>query len=66
MDFSEFPFESFPIFKNRLNVEYRDVHLNVIMSVTVSSIDWSVLCMGRTMNVEVEYMDVGSVAQIPT
>jgi hypothetical protein len=66
VDFSDFPFESFPKFTNRLGVEYRDVHLDFIMAVTVSSINWSVLYMGKTVNVEVKYMDVSSPAQILT
>jgi hypothetical protein len=66
MDMSDFDFKSFPKFVNNIGKEYRNVDSCLTMNVTVSSVEWSVVCQGKPVKVRVEYEDIISAAMIPT
>jgi hypothetical protein len=60
MDLSDFSIESFPIFVNSIGEKYRKVASRLTMAVTVSSVEWSVVCQGKPVKVRVEYEDDSS------
>ncbi len=66
MDMSDFDFESFPKFVNKIGKEYRNVDSCLTMDVIVSSVEWSVVCEGKQVKVRVEYDEIISAARIPT
>jgi hypothetical protein len=63
---SSFKLDDFPVYTNSIGENYRKVCCVLSMTVTVSSIDWSVYCLGKKLEKTVEYNDINSVAQVPT